>query len=92
MIYEWSESEWSESGDIVGIRNWPDGPRLEQHEVLRRVAAAFRRIAAALAVGRPVSGRRIKPPRKSSVWRVEGYSPETPRSATASLASGQVGF
>jgi hypothetical protein len=39
-------SEWHnwESGDSVGIRNWPHGPRLEQHEVLRRVAAAFRRV------------------------------------------------
>ena len=39
-------SEWYdwESGDSVGIRNWPHGPRLEQHEVLRRVAAAFRRV------------------------------------------------
>jgi hypothetical protein len=41
-------SEWfdlEESGDIVGIRNWPDGPRLPQREVLQRVAGAFRRVA-----------------------------------------------
>jgi hypothetical protein len=39
-------SDWydSVSGDIVGIHNWPDGPRLGQHEVLRRIAAAFRRV------------------------------------------------
>src|SRR5947209_18087319 len=38
--------EWSycESGDIVGIRNWPHGPRLPQREVLQRVAGAFRRV------------------------------------------------
>ena len=39
---EWSD--WEESGDIVGIRNWPDGPRLPQREVLQRVAGAFRRV------------------------------------------------
>lgn len=38
---EWLE--W-ESGDLVGIRDWPSGTMLEQHEVLRRVAAAFRRV------------------------------------------------
>jgi hypothetical protein len=29
-------SEWysGESGDRVGIRNWPDGPRVPQREVL----------------------------------------------------------
>lgn len=37
---EWSD--W-ESGDTVGIPDWPDGPRLPQPEVLRRVAVAFRR-------------------------------------------------
>jgi hypothetical protein len=37
--------EWFvESGDIVGIRNGPDGPRLPQREVLQRVAGAFRRV------------------------------------------------
>jgi hypothetical protein len=39
---EWSD--WGPSGDIVGIRNWPEGPRLPQREVLSRVAAAFRRV------------------------------------------------
>src|SRR3954447_21289443 len=38
---EWSD--W-ESGDTVGIPNWPDGPMLPQREVLRRVAGAFRRV------------------------------------------------
>jgi hypothetical protein len=40
-VGEWSD--W-ESGDSVGIPNWPDGPRLPQREVLHRVAAAFRRV------------------------------------------------
>src|SRR2546430_15240149 len=38
---EWSD--W-ESGDTVGIPNWPDGPMLPQREVLQRVAGAFRRV------------------------------------------------
>ena len=37
-------SDWEESGDIVGIRNSPDGPRVPQYEVLQRVAGAFRRV------------------------------------------------
>ncbi|MDY3555948.1 hypothetical protein R5W24_005094 [Gemmata sp. JC717] len=38
--------EWSgwESGDSVGMPNWPHGPTLDQHEILRRVAAAYRRV------------------------------------------------
>ena len=35
--------DWA-SGDSVGMPNWPHGPMLEQCEVLRRVAAAFRRV------------------------------------------------
>jgi hypothetical protein len=38
---EWSD--W-ESGDTVGIPNWPDGPMLPQREVLRCLAGAFRRV------------------------------------------------
>jgi hypothetical protein len=45
---EWSD--W-ESGDSVGIPNWPDGPRLPQGEVLRRVAVAFRRVVIDWAEG-----------------------------------------
>ena len=38
--------EWSnwESGDSVGSPNWPHGSLLDQHEILRRVAVAFRRV------------------------------------------------
>jgi hypothetical protein len=45
--------EWSawESGDSVGMPNWPHGPTLDQHEILRRVAAAFRRVAIDWAEG-----------------------------------------
>jgi hypothetical protein len=39
---EWFKLE--DTGDIVGIHNWPDGPRLPQREVLQRVAGAFRRV------------------------------------------------
>jgi hypothetical protein len=45
--------EWSnwESGDSVGMPNWPHGPSLDQHEILRRVAAAFRRVVIDWAEG-----------------------------------------
>jgi hypothetical protein len=46
-------SEWSdwESGDSVNMPNWPHGPSLDQHEILRRVAAAFRRVVIDWAEG-----------------------------------------
>src|SRR5262245_63086687 len=46
-------SEWYdwESGDSVGMPNWPHGPPLEQPEVLRRVAVAFRRVVIDWAEG-----------------------------------------
>jgi hypothetical protein len=45
--------EWSylESGDTVGIPNWPEGLRLPQSEVLRRVSVAFRRVVIDWAEG-----------------------------------------
>jgi hypothetical protein len=39
-MHEW----YGESGDSVNMPNWPHGPVLEQREILRRVAAAFRRV------------------------------------------------
>jgi hypothetical protein len=47
-VNEWS---FSESGDSVNMLNWPDGPRLPQREILRRVAAAFRRVVIDWAEG-----------------------------------------
>ena len=38
------ESFGCESGDIVGMPNWPHGPSLDQYEILRRVVAGFRRV------------------------------------------------
>ncbi len=45
--------EWSawESGDSVDMPNWPHCPVVEQHEVLRRVATAFRRVVIDWAEG-----------------------------------------
>ncbi|MBN9522978.1 hypothetical protein J0H58_31445 [bacterium] len=45
--------EWSgwESGDSVGMPNWPHGPSLDQHEILRRTAIAFRRVVIDWAEG-----------------------------------------
>ena len=44
--------EWFgwESGDSVAS-NWPHGPVLDQHEILRRVAAGFRRVVIDWAEG-----------------------------------------
>lgn len=38
------ESFGSESGDMLGMPNWPQGQVPEQHEILCRVAAGFRRV------------------------------------------------
>lgn len=56
------EGEWfCESGDMVSRTNLPHGPLLDQHEILRRVAAGFRRVVIDWAEGdRPAEARAAK--------------------------------
>jgi hypothetical protein len=45
---------------MVSMPNWPHGPTLEQHEILRRVAAGFRRVVIDWAEGDRWAEARIR--------------------------------